>query len=37
MRDGCIVIIQEWLKNGMDMGISDMAKLLARLVCGVLV
>ncbi|MDR2185376.1 MAG: TetR/AcrR family transcriptional regulator [Treponema sp.] len=37
MRDGCIVIIQEWLKNGMDMGINDMAKLLARLVRGVLV
>jgi AcrR family transcriptional regulator len=37
MRDGCVVIIQEWLKNGMDMGISDMAKLLARLVRGVLV
>jgi AcrR family transcriptional regulator len=37
MRDGCIVIIQEWLKNGMDMGIRDMAKLLARLVRGVLV
>jgi AcrR family transcriptional regulator len=37
MRDGCIAIIQEWLKNGMDMGIRDMAKLLARLVRGVLV
>jgi AcrR family transcriptional regulator len=37
MRDGCIAIIQEWLKNGMDMGIHDMAKLLARLVRGVLV
>jgi AcrR family transcriptional regulator len=37
MRDGCIAIVQEWLKNGMDMGIRDMAKLLARLVRGVLV
>jgi hypothetical protein len=37
MRDGCTAILQEWLKNGMDMGISDMAKLLARLVRGVLV
>jgi AcrR family transcriptional regulator len=37
MRDGCIALIQEWLKNGMDMSIRDMAKLLARLVRGVLV
>jgi AcrR family transcriptional regulator len=37
MRDGCTAIFQEWLKNGMDMGINDMAKLLARLVRGVLV
>jgi AcrR family transcriptional regulator len=37
MRDGCIAILQEWLKNSMDMSIRDMAKLLARLVRGVLV
>jgi AcrR family transcriptional regulator len=37
MRDGCTATFQEWLKNGMDMGLSDMAKLLARLVRGVLV
>jgi AcrR family transcriptional regulator len=37
MRDGCIAIIQEWLKTGMDMDIRDMAKLLARLVRGILV
>jgi hypothetical protein len=37
MRDGCIAILQEWLKNGMDMSIRDMAKLLTRLVRGVLV
>jgi hypothetical protein len=37
MRDGCTAILQEWLKNGMDMDIRDMAKLLARLVRGVLV
>jgi AcrR family transcriptional regulator len=37
MRDGCTAILQEWLKNDMDMDIRDMAKLLARLVRGVLV
>jgi AcrR family transcriptional regulator len=36
IRDGCIAIVQEWLKNSMDMDIRDMAKLLARLVRGAL-
>jgi AcrR family transcriptional regulator len=37
MRDGSIAILQEWLKNGMDMSIRDMAKLLTHLVRGALV
>jgi AcrR family transcriptional regulator len=36
IRDGCIGIIQEWLKGGMDMSVHDMAKLFAKLVRGTL-
>jgi AcrR family transcriptional regulator len=30
IRDGCIAIIQEWLKSGMDMSVRDMAKLFVK-------
>jgi AraC-like DNA-binding protein len=30
IRDGCIAIIQEWLKSGMDISVRDMAKLLVK-------
>jgi AcrR family transcriptional regulator len=36
VRDGCIAILQDWIKNGMDIEVPDLAKLLARLVRGVL-
>jgi AcrR family transcriptional regulator len=36
VRDGCIAILQDWIKNGMDIEVRDLAKLLARLVRGVL-
>jgi AcrR family transcriptional regulator len=35
-REGCIAMLQEWFKNGMDMSIRDMAKTLAKLVRSVL-
>jgi hypothetical protein len=28
---GCIVLIQEWLKNNMDMSVQELAKLLTKL------
>jgi AcrR family transcriptional regulator len=31
-RDGCIAMLQEWLKSGMDMSIRDMAKLFTKLI-----
>jgi AcrR family transcriptional regulator len=36
IRDGCIAIIQEWLKNGMDLNVRDMARLFAKLVLDML-
>ncbi|GHU99517.1 hypothetical protein FACS189483_08870 [Spirochaetia bacterium] len=36
IRDGCTGIIQEWLKNGMNTSVHDMAKLFTKLVRGVL-
>ena len=35
-RDGCIAMLQEWLKSGMDMSIHDMAKMFTRLIRTVL-
>jgi AcrR family transcriptional regulator len=36
IRDGCIAIIQEWLKSDMDINVRDMAKLFAKLVLDIL-
>ena len=36
-RDGCIAMLQGWLKSGMDMGIRDMARLFTRLIRSVLI
>jgi hypothetical protein len=36
IRDGFLAILQEWLKNDMDINIHDMAKMLAKLLRGVL-
>jgi AcrR family transcriptional regulator len=36
IRDGCTGIIQEWLKSGMNTSVYDMAKLLSRVIRGVL-
>ncbi|MDR0597400.1 MAG: TetR/AcrR family transcriptional regulator [Treponema sp.] len=36
-RDGCIAMLQEWLKTGMDMSVRDMAKLFTRLIRSVLI
>jgi AcrR family transcriptional regulator len=36
-RDGCIAMLQEWLKSGLDMSIRDMAKLFTKLIRDVLV
>jgi AcrR family transcriptional regulator len=36
IRDGCIAMIQEWLKNGMDLSVHDMATLFAKPVRAVL-
>jgi AcrR family transcriptional regulator len=36
IRDGCVAILQEWIKSGVDMEVRDLAKLLARLIRGVL-
>lgn len=35
-RDGCIAMLQEWIKSGMDMSIGDMAKLFTKLIRSVL-
>jgi hypothetical protein len=32
IRDGCIAIVQEWIKNGIDINIHDMAKLFSKLI-----
>jgi AcrR family transcriptional regulator len=32
IRDGCIAIVQEWIKNGIDITIHDMAKLFSKLI-----
>jgi AcrR family transcriptional regulator len=32
IRDGCIAIVQEWIKNGIDINIRDMAKLFSKLI-----
>jgi AcrR family transcriptional regulator len=36
IRDGCIAILQEWIKNGIDINIRGMAKLFSKLVRDVL-
>jgi hypothetical protein len=36
IRDGCIAVIQEWFKSGINMSVRDMAKLLTKLIRGVL-
>jgi AcrR family transcriptional regulator len=36
IRDGCTAVIQEWFKSGMNMSVRDMAKLLTKLIRGVL-
>ncbi|MDR3343741.1 MAG: TetR family transcriptional regulator C-terminal domain-containing protein [Treponema sp.] len=32
MVGGCLALMREWLKNGMDIPVPEMAKLMAKLV-----